>query len=483
MKNILFVSSECYPFIKTGGLADVVGSLPKYFNKKYYDVRIILPLYAAIKEEYKEKMVYLKNFYFDYAGQDRYVGLFDLEMDGIKYYFIDNQEYFGASKPYTNNFEDIIKFIFFDKAVLSSLPNLNFRPDIIHCHDWQTGLIPIYLRSFFLSNPYYHSIKSIMTIHNLKFQGVQNKEMIQYYSSLDDWYFEDDRLGFNDNKDGNMLKGGLVFADAITTVSPSYAEEIKTPLYGEYLDYLMRRRSKDLRGILNGLDYNDVNPESDSKINKNYNIDNAIDGKQENKIIMQQKLGLPVDKNKMMIGIVSRLTDQKGFDLILTIFEKLCHYDIQLIVLGTGEKDYENSFKYFEWKYPNKVKACIYYSEEMSRQIYAASDAFLMPSLFEPCGLSQLFALRYGSLPIVRETGGLKDTVQPYNYVTNTGNGFSFANYSSEELFKTCEVAIGLYYDYRDNYNKMIKRAMSCDFSWSQQVLKYQEMYDWLLNS
>jgi len=481
MKNILFVASECYPFIKTGGLADVVGSLPKYFDKKYFDVRVIIPNYSCIPNFWKNKMVYLRNFQLDYAGENKYVGIFDMEYQGIKYYFIDNKEYFSGDTPYSTNYDDIIKFIFFDKAVLSALPNIDFRPDIIHCHDWQTGLIPIYLRSYFLENIYYHNMKSVMTIHNLKFQGIQNKYMIQYYSSLEDYFFTDDRLEFNKGKDGNMLKGGCVFADCITTVSQTYAKEITTSNYGEGLDQLMNRRIESLRGIVNGIDYNDVNPQTDENITFHYNSDNFSTEKCKNKEALQSELGLQVNKNKFLIGIVSRLTDQKGIDLVNNIFEDICNMDMQIVILGNGEGNYENSFKYFEWKYRDKVSANIYYSETLARKIYAASDVFLMPSLFEPCGLSQLYALRYGSLPIVRETGGLKDTVIPYNHFDNTGNGFSFKNYNAKELLQQIYAAAGLYYDYRYLWDDMVKRAMLTDNSWEKAVLKYQEMYDWLI--
>ena len=322
-------------------------------------------------------------------------------------------------------------------------------------------------------------MKSVFTIHNLKFQGVWDVKTIQRFSGLSDYYFAPDKL--EAYKDGNLLKGGVVYADAITTVSDTYAEEIKMPFYGEGLDGLMRARSNSLRGIVNGIDYDDFNPATDTMIAQPYDAKNFRKEKIKNKKALQRELGLEEDEGKMMIGVVSRLTDQKGFDLIQYVMEDLCSDNIQLVVLGTGEERYENMFRHFDWKYHNKVSAQIYYSEPMSHKIYAASDAFLMPSLFEPCGLSQLMALRYGTLPIVRETGGLKDTVEPYNEFEGTGTGFSFTNYNAHEMLNSIRYAERIYYDKKREWNKMIDRAMAKDFSWNASALKYQELYDWLI--
>ncbi len=322
-------------------------------------------------------------------------------------------------------------------------------------------------------------MKSVITIHNLKFQGVWDVKTIQRLSGLSDYYFSPDKL--EAYKDGNLLKGGIVFADAITTVSNTYAEEIKTPFYGEGLDGLMRARSNSLRGIVNGIDYEEFNPETDPFIVQHYNARNFRKEKIKNKRALQQELGLTQDDKKMMIGVVSRLTDQKGFDLIQYVMDELCQDDIQLVVLGTGDEKYENMFRHFDWKYHDKVSAQIYYSNAMSHKIYAACDAFLMPSLFEPCGLSQLMALRYGTLPSVRETGGLKDTVEPYNEYENRGTGFSFANYNAHEMLDTIRYAEKIYYDRKREWNKIIDRAMERDYSWNTSALKYQELYDWLI--
>lgn len=479
MKKILFATSECVPFIKTGGLADVAGSLPKYFDKEAYDVRVILPYYQCIPAKFREKAKYLTNFYMNYMWQDRYVGLFEIVHEGITFYFVDNEWYFSGAKPYTDMYFDLEKFAFFCKAVLSALPVLDFRPDIIHCHDWQTGLIPVHLKDKFADNPFYRGIKSVMTIHNLKFQGVWSVDVIQRISELSDYYFTPDKL--ESYKNGNMLKGGIVYADKVTTVSNTYAQEIKMPFYGEGLDGLMRARSNSLRGIVNGIDYEDFNPETDPKIVQNYNAKNFRKEKVKNKRALQEELGLQQDENKFMIGIVSRLTDQKGLDLIQCVMDEICEEDVQLVVLGTGDEKYENMFRHYDWKYNDRVSAQIYYSDPLSRKIYAACDAFLMPSLFEPCGLSQLMALRYGTVPIVRETGGLKDTVEPYNEYEGRGTGFSFTNYNAHEMLGSIRYAKYVYYEKRREWNKIIDRAMAQDFSWRTSALKYQELYDWLI--
>ena len=479
MKKILFAASEVVPFIKTGGLADVVGSLPKCFDKKNYDVRVILPKYACMAQKWKDMMEYITHFYMDFAGKNQYVGLLKIVYEGVTFYFIDSEYSFNGDNPYGDWHWDVEKVVFFVRAGPSALPGLEFRPDIIHCHDWQTGLIPVYLHDSFQGGEFFRGIKPVMTIHNLKFQGNDNAARFMQLSGLSSYYMTYDKL--LKDVDGNMLKGGLVYADAITTVSDSYAEEIKTDFYGEGLDGLMRARRNDLRGIVNGIDYDEYDPAKDKNIICNYDINNVLEKKKVNKSALQTELGLVRDENKFMIGIVSRLTDQKGFDLIAYMMERLCQQDIQIVVLGTGEQKYEDMFRYFAWKFPDKVSANIYYSEAMSHKIYASCDAFLMPSLFEPCGLSQLMSLRYGTLPIVRETGGLRDTVQPYNQFEKTGTGFSFANYNAHEMYNTVMFAHYIYVDRRDEWNSIIKQAMSKDFSWQASANKYREMYDWLI--
>ena len=481
MKKILFAASECVPFIKTGGLADVCGALPKEFDKENWDVRVVIPNYSCIPEYFRNQMEYVTHFYMG-TGRlvpNKYVGVLQYKFEGITYYFIDNQEYFNCAVPYGDIRYDIEKFCFFDKAVLSILKQINFRPDLIHCHDWETGLIPVYLKNEFQASSFFWGMKSIMTIHNLKFQGIYDIKTVQYITGLDNSYFQPDKVGFF--KDGNLLKGGLTYADAITTVSDTYAEEIKTDFYGEGLNGLLSARSNALRGIVNGIDYGDFNPETDSYITANYNAQNFRKEKIKNKRALQAELGLEQDDRKFMIGIVSRLTDQKGLDLIAYIMDELCQEDVQIVVLGTGEERYENMFRHFDWKYNNKVSANIYYSEALSHKLYASCDAFLMPSLFEPCGLSQLMALRYGTVPIVRETGGLRDTVEPFNEFESTGTGFSFRNYNAHEMLATIRYAKYIYYQKRREWNKMIDREMATDYSWKTSAKKYQEMYDWLI--
>ena len=482
MKKILFVASECVPFIKTGGLADVCGALPKEFDKKYWDVRVVIPNYSCIPEHFRNQFEYVTHFYLSSGPyvQDRYVGVLKYTFDNVTYYFIDNQEFYSGFTPYTSDTKfEIEKFTFFDKAVLSMLPLIDFKPDIIHCHDWQTGLLPVYLKNEFAANPFFWGIKSIITIHNLKFQGIWDLKKVKDITGLPPYFFTSDKL--EAYGDANYLKGGIVYADAVTTVSDSYAEEIKTPFYGEHLDGLMRARSNFLTGIVNGIDYEEFNPATDTRIVSNYNQKTFRKEKPKNKKALQQELGLEVNDKKFMIGIVSRLTDQKGLDLIAYMMDQICAEDVQLVILGTGESQYENMFRHFAWKYPDRVSANIYYSEDMSHKIYASCDAFLMPSLFEPCGLSQLMSLRYGTVPIVRETGGLKDTVEPYNEYESTGTGFSFANYNAHEMMNTINYAKHVFYNNKREWNKIVDRGMLKDFSWTSSAKKYQKLYDNLL--
>ncbi len=475
MKNILFVSSEAVPFIKTGGLADVAGSLPKAFNKDEFDVRVIIPKYRMIPERFKQQMQYRTHFYMDLGWQNQYVGVMEMVLDGITFYFIDNEHYFSGDQAYEGGLWDLEKFAFFSKAALSCLPVIGFHPDIIHCHDWQTGLVPVYLKTIFCNNDFYWGIKSIMTIHNLKFQGTWDPQTIMGITGLPEYLFTPDKL--EAYKDANYLKGGIVYADYVTTVSDTYAGEIQMPFYGERLDGLMRARNNCLCGIINGIDYDEWNPETDPMIAHHYNAITFRKEKAKNKTALQQELGLEVNENKFMIGLVSRLTDQKGLDLIDCVMDQICVDGAQLVVLGTGDERYENMFRYFAWKYPDRVSANIFYSNERSHKIYASCDAFLMPSLFEPCGLSQLMSLRYGTVPIVRETGGLKDTVEPYNEYESTGTGFSFANYNAHEMLNTINYAKSVYYNNKREWHKIIDRGMAKDFSWNNSARRYEDLY------
>ena len=477
MKKVLFVTSEAVPFIKTGGLADVAGSLPRYFDRSKYDVRVILPKYACMKEELKKQLRFHTKFYVKLSWRSQYVGILETKLDGITFYFIDNEYYFAGPNPYNNIYEDVEKFAFFSKAVLEALPMMDFCPDILHCHDWQTGLIPVFLKYEYQKDVFYQEIKTVFTIHNLQFQGRWIMQVVKDITGLPDHLFTADKL--ESYGEANYLKGGLTYADIITTVSETYAYEITTPEGGEGLDGLLSARRDSLYGIVNGIDYNEFNPETDPAIPYHYGLSNMVEGKRENKKILQHALGLPEDEGAILIGMVSRLTKQKGFDLVEYILDELLSQArIQIVVLGTGQENFENMFRHFAWKYGDKLSANIYYSEELANQIYAGCDAFLMPSLFEPCGLSQLMSMRYGTVPIVRETGGLKDTVQAYNKYEQTGTGFSFCNYNAHEMLATLYFAMDVYYNHREDWNGIAARGMQQDFSWAHSARDYEKIYE-----
>lgn len=478
MKKILFVASEAVPYIKTGGLADVVGSLPKYFDKEKYDVRVILPKYACMDELLLAQLKFVCHFYVNLNWRKQYVGIFTTEYKGVRYYFVDNEFYFAGDKPYNNIYEDVEKFAYFSKAVLESLPYIDFAPDILHCHDWQTGLVPVYLRTTYGSDNFYAGIKTIFTIHNMKFQGRWKIREVMDITGLPEHIFRT-ASGLESYGESNYLKGGIVYADAVSTVSPEYAKEITTREGGEGLDGLMNARIDSLYGIVNGIDYEEFNPETDPHIETNYTVKNAVAGKRKNKLALQKMLGLPVRDDVFMIGIISRMTSQKGFDLIAYILDEIFDtMDVQFVVLGTGEGQYENMFHHFHNKYPDKLWAHIGYSDEYAHKIYASCDAFLMPSLFEPCGLGQMMAMRYGTLPIVRETGGLKDTVEAYNEYENTGTGFSFSNYNAHEMLFILRYAQNIYKENRSRWNEIVQRAMQKDFSWGASAKSYETLYD-----
>ena len=481
MYNILLAASECVPFIKTGGLADVIGSLPHYFDKELFDARVILPKYLCMSEKFRDAMTPVTSFEMFYSGRERYVGVMQLELRGTIFYFIDNEEYFGGPYPYTDGDYDEEKFGFFSRAVLAALPAVGFKPDVIHCNDWHTGMIPVYLHTQFAADSFYEDTRTIMTIHNLRFQGLWNMDDVKRFTGLPDHMFTPDKLEFFG--EASYLKGGLVYADRITTVSETYKEEIQTPYFGERLDPLLRSRADVLSGIVNGLDYDDLNPATDPAVYCHFDADTFRKKRARNKAMLQRQLHLDEDPHVFTIGIVSRMTDQKGFDLIWHALGDLLAEDIQLVVLGTGEWKYEDMFRNLEMRFPDRVSTNIFYSEETSRRIYAGTDAFLMPSLFEPCGLSQMMALRYGSVPIVRETGGLKDTVEPYNKYTNEGTGFSFARYDAGDMLDAIRRAKDLFTTNKRRWNQMIERGMRKNFSWSASAVKYQELYTELINS
>ncbi|WP_343208710.1 glycogen synthase GlgA [Anaerolentibacter hominis] len=482
MKKILFAASECVPFMKTGGLADVVGALPKALNKEEFDVRVIMPNYTCIPWEYRSNFQYVHHFYMDFGHKFTHVhvGIMSCEYEGITYYFVDNEYYFSGWSPYSTDAKfDIEKFCFFSKAVLAILPVINFKPDVIHCHDWQSALIPVYLRTLYQENGFYYGTKTMLTIHNLKFQGIYNTDTFRYLTSLPEYVFQP--LGAMEfNGEANMLKGGIVYADYITTVSDTYAGEIQSSYYGEGLDGLLRFKNYALCGIVNGIDYEIFNPDTDSHIYENYTAETWKKNKVQNKLQLQKQLGLPEDENKFMIGIISRLTEQKGLDLVDWVMDGIADPNVQFVVIGTGEEKYENMFRHYQWIYPERVSANLFYSEDLSHKLYAAADAMLIPSRFEPCGLTQLISLRYGTIPIVRETGGLKDTVAPFNEYESTGTGFSFSNYNADEMLRIINYAKQVYYDMRDKWDKMAIRGMKKDFSWTRSAKRYEEIYHML---
>ena len=482
MRNILFVASESVPFIKTGGLADVVGSLPKSFPKEEFDVRVVIPNYTCIPWQYRRHFKYITHFHMNFGeiSNNEYVGIMTTQHDGITFYFIDNEHYFGGNSPYGDTKFDIEKFCFFSKAVLSILPSINFKPDIIHCHDWQTGVLPVYLNTIFRDNHFYDNIRTIMTIHNLKFQGIWDIETLKKITGFPDYVFRSTDMEYN--RDANMLKGGLVYSNCITTVSNSYKDEIQSEYYGEGLDGVIREKRGALFGILNGIDYNEYNPETDNKIFSQYNAYSFIENKSINKVELQRELGLEENEGKFMIGVISRLTDQKGVDLIGHVLEEIIDDYTQLVVIGTGDEEYENMFRYYEWKLKGKVSGNIYFSNKRAHKIYAAADAMLVPSRFEPCGLTQLIALRYGTVPIVRETGGLRDTVEPYNIYSDSGTGFSFENYNAHEMLNIINYAKQIYFDERDKWNGIAFRGMNKDFSWKSSAEEYSRLYRKLMD-
>lgn len=479
--KILMAASEAIPYMKTGGLADVVGSLPKYFDKDRYDVRVILPKNKCMDDKLLPQLKFVCHFYVNLNWRRQYVGIFTSQYDGVTYYFVDNEFYFAGDKPYNNIYEDVEKFAFFSKAVLEALPVIDFAPDVIHCNDWQTGLLPVFLKTVYGSDNFYAGIKTVFTIHNMKFQGRWKIKEVADVTGLPEHIFNSGELEFYG--EANYLKGGIVYADEITTVSPTYADEICTPEGGEGLDGLMLERRRHLRGIVNGIDYDVFNPMKDTYLDKHFSV-RELSGKVVNKRQLQEKYGLAVDKDVMLIGIVSRLTKQKGFDLVAYVMEEmLSTMNVQFIVQGTGEQQYEEMFNYFHGRYPQKLGVYIGYSEENAHEIYAGCDAFLMPSLFEPCGLSQLMSMRYGTLPIVRETGGLKDTVVPYNEYENTGDGFSFANYNAHDMLHVIKYALDVFENHKDRWQEMMQRAMRHDFSWKASAKEYEKLYDMLLGN
>ena len=475
--KVLFAASEAHPFIKTGGLGDVMGALPKSLVKLGVDVRVVIPKYKNIKDGLKQKLQFVKWFTVSVGWRNQYCGIFQYQYKGVIYYFIDNEYYFNRDGLY-GYFDDGERFAFFNRAVLEFIKQVDWQPDLINCNDWQTGMVPVLLNLEYKKDEFYSKIKTVFSIHNLLFKGSFSPKVLPELFGYDYMPLANGSVEL----DGavSFLKGGLNYCDQITTVSKTYAEEIKTPQYGEGLDGFLRSRSYYLMGIVNGIDYEEFNPQDDKFIFKNFNID-SIDNKVENKLDLQRALGLPQKKDTPMIGLVSRLTHQKGCDLIVNMIDRLLQRDIQLVILGTGDYWYEETFKNLQYRYPDKVSANIKFDNNLAHKIYAAIDMFLMPSLFEPCGLGQLIALRYGSIPIVRETGGLKDTISPYNQYNGVGNGFGFKNFNSNELMQIIEYALTIYND-KNAWNNMIRQAMNSDNSWEKSAMQYKWLYEGVVN-
>ncbi|MEK4348933.1 glycogen synthase GlgA [Paenibacillus sp. FSL P4-0184] len=469
--KVLFAAAEAHPFIKTGGLADVIGALPKALKGAGVDVRVILPKYRGIPEKFTSKMEHLTEVYVPIGWRNQYCGIEHMVYDGIPVYFIDNEYYFGRDGIY-GYMDDGERFAFYNRAVLECLPAIDFQPDVLHCHDWHAAVIPMLLQGHYRHNPFYSEMRSVFTIHNLLYQGVFPYEVLGELLGLDSSYFG----GVEYYGNVNFLKGGIVYSDRVTTVSPTYSEEIRTPYYGYGLDGLLNARADVLSGIVNGIDTKSYNPATDTSLVTRYRSNLAK--KTENKLALQEELGLPVDANIPMVAMVTRLVDSKGLDLLTRVLDELLHKDdIQFVLLGTGDESYERWFKEAAWRYPAKLSSQILFNDALSRKIYAASDIFLMPSKFEPCGISQLLALRYGSIPVVRETGGLNDTVQAYNEESGEGNGFTFSNYNAHDMMFTLRRAISLYKQ-PEHWKKITKNAFAGDYSWNVSAQQYIDIYN-----
>lgn len=474
--QIVFASAECAPFVKTGGLGDVAGSLPAALVRAGAEVIVMVPKYATIKDEYKAQMEHFSDFYVSLGWRNEYCGLEKLERDGVTYMFIDNERYFARDYPY-GFFDDGERFAFFSKAITESLQHLpeGFECDILHCNDWQTALAPVFLREFYQGLPLYDRVKTVFSIHNVAFQGQFSDTVMEDILGVAHIPAAASQLRC-DACSINYMLGALRYADAITTVSPTYANEIQTPEFGEGLDGVLRERSYALQGILNGIDVACFDPATDNRIAANYTVEDRS-GKAVCKAKLQEELGLEVRDDRPLMVMVTRLTRQKGMDLVMYALDRILAGGVQVAVLGTGDRDYEDGLRYFQDKYPGTMAARIEFDPALSQRMYAAADMFLMPSKFEPCGLSQIIAMRYGTLPIVRETGGLKDTVQPYNEFTGEGTGFSFSNFNGDEMGDAVFRAARLFWDNRDAWNQLVTQAMSQDFSWTRSADKYLDLY------
>ncbi len=474
--KVLFVASECVPFFKSGGLADVIGSLPEALKNLGIEVRVVLPKYQSLADDFKTKLTLKARVNVKLGWRNQYCGVEEVEYQGIKYYFIDNEYYFKRKFLY-GYLDDAERYIYFSRAVLKALPYMDFRPDIIHVHDWQTAIIPLLLKVHYGHDFFYQGIKSILTIHNLQYQGIFANDILKDLLDLGREYFNIESIEFDNNV--NLLKGGIVFSDIITTVSPTYALEIQAPFYGQKLDGLIRSRTDKLRGIINGIDYRQWDPVNDPYLIENYSTE-TLERKVANKTYLQKQLRLKEDSSRPMLAIISRLVAQKGLDLVEYVLDDIIKRDLQLVILGQGEDKYERMFREISLAYSWQISANICFDNELAHRIYAGADYLLMPSLFEPCGLSQLIALRYATIPIVRETGGLKDTVSSYNEYLNKGNGFTFSNYNAHDMLYTIDRALG-YFNRQPHWSILKKTAISSDNSWIKSAKKYQKVYSSLM--
>ena len=473
--KILFTASECVPFVKTGGLADVVGALGPVLAGQGHDVRVILPLYSAIAQKWQDQMEYLLDFEVQLGWRRQYCGVQTLKKDGVTYYFLDNKYYFGRPYIYGLGGDEYERYGFFCRAALNLLPLINYAPDVLHAHDWQSGMIPALLKIQYAHLPFYADIRTMYTIHNLQYQGIFGIKEVQDVLGLGDGLWTSDKLECYGC--ANFMKAALVYADAITTVSPSYAEEITTAYYGERLDGLIRARKESVFGVLNGIDIVDYDPEKDPMIVKNYTVE-TIDDKVQNKLALQEALGLEVNADIPLIAMVGRLSNQKGLDLVDHVLGDIMAEDVQLVVLGMGEARYTNLFSWAEQQYRGKMAARFAMDHELAHRLYASADFFLMPSQFEPCGLSQMMSLRYGTVPIVRETGGLRDTVLSYNEYTKEGNGFTFLNYNAHDMLHVIKRALSYYKDQPEVIKELRIRGMQGDYSWTNSAGKYVKLYE-----
>lgn len=474
-QRILFAASECAPFIKTGGLADVAAALPIALAKDGYDVRVVLPLYQHIRRAYGDKLSHAFDGRIQLGWRDQFIGIETLKQNGVTYYFIDNEFYFGRDYIYgVFNTEEAERFGFFSKAILELMAHLDFYPDVLHLNDWQTGVAAALLKTQYAAMPRYAGIKCLFTIHNLRFQGVFERGFTDELLTLGKIALDPDALEHCGSV--SYMKGGLAFADAVNTVSPTYAQEIQTSFYGEALDGLLRARADKLCGILNGIDTAEYDPATDKALPANYSIENRT-GKRVCKAAVQEELGLEVDPDAPVLAIVSRLTGQKGLDLVERVLFEMMDKGVQLAVLGTGEAHYEGFFSWVQKRFPGRAATRIAYDEGLARRIYAGADIFLMPSLFEPCGLAQMISMRYGTIPVVRETGGLRDSVKSYNKYEDIGTGFSFMNYNAHELLYTVQRAVDYYRDEPDMWARLVCRTMEENFSWAERAKDYEALY------